>query len=87
MRILKFYHERERREESVLHDGGMHGAHVEMRGQPCGLVSLSTFTWVPGIKFKSPGYHGKSLYPLSHPRGPYWNLKKTTQTGIFGQES
>lgn len=65
---------------------GMHGAHVEVRGQPCGLVSLSTFTWVPGIKFKSPGYHGKSLYLLSHPCGPYWNFKNTTQTGIFGQE-
>lgn len=34
-------------------------AHVEVRGQPCGVVSLIPSMWVPEMKLRLSGLHRK----------------------------
>lgn len=63
-----------------------HSTHVGQRTASRSQFSTPMFTWVPGVKLRSPGPQGQHLYLLNHPAVAYFWFETRSHVAKAGPE-
>lgn len=63
-----------------------HSIHVGQKTTSRSQFSTPMFTWVPGVKLRSPGPQGQHLYLLNHPAEAYFWFETRSHVAKAGPE-